>query len=172
MKRFSLYCLFLVNVQITIGQQSYSTPNNFFDLRKQILSNIKNETVQFNEPEDEKDNAMAKFKRREQFMLPRVGPKGVMFNSDAVYNAYNNYYAQNKTPFNINPWSAIGPFYDPPSGPYYGTRVGVGRVNCIAQHPLDSQTLYIGSMGGGIWKTINGGRSWTCLDNQLPSMST
>lgn len=171
MKRFSLYCLFLVNVQITIGQQSYSTPNNFFDLRKQILSNIKNETVQFNEPEDEKDNAMAKFKRWEQFMLPRVGPKGVMFNSDAVYNAYNNYYAQNKTPFNINPWSAIGPFYDPPSGPYYGTRVGVGRVNCIAQHPLDSQTLYIGSMGGGIWKTINGGRSWTCLDNQLPSMS-
>jgi hypothetical protein len=75
MKRFSLYCLFLVNVQITIGQQSYSTPNNFFDLRKQILSNIKNETVQFNEPEDEKDNAMAKFKRWEQFMLPRVGQK-------------------------------------------------------------------------------------------------
>jgi hypothetical protein len=43
-----------------------------------------------------------------------------------------------------------------------------GQVNVIAVHPADANTLYIGASEGGVWKTTNGGASWTPLtDFQL-----
>src|SRR5438445_40885 len=43
-----------------------------------------------------------------------------------------------------------------------------GQVNAIAVHPADANTLYIGASEGGVWKTTNGGASWTPLtDFQL-----
>jgi photosystem II stability/assembly factor-like uncharacterized protein len=43
-----------------------------------------------------------------------------------------------------------------------------GQVNAIAVHPTDANTLYIGASEGGVWKTTNGGASWTALtDFQL-----
>ncbi|MGB3799330.1 MAG: hypothetical protein WA952_05905, partial [Lewinella sp.] len=34
-----------------------------------------------------------------------------------------------------------------------------GRVSCLAVHPDDAATVYIGAGGGGVWKTINNGAS-------------
>ena len=48
---------------------------------------------------------------------------------------------------------------------------GVGRINVIAFHPTDSNTYFVGSPGGGVWKTINNGLSWTSLTDQLPLLS-
>ncbi len=44
-----------------------------------------------------------------------------------------------------------------------GWNPGVGRITSITVHPLDSNIIYIGSPGGGVWKTINGGLTWTPL---------
>src|SRR5437588_9710314 len=40
-------------------------------------------------------------------------------------------------------------------GPYRG-----GRVVAVTGDPLDSQTFYFGSTGGGVWKTTDGGITW------------
>ena len=58
-------------------------------------------------------------------------------------------------------WSPVGP---------YGTSTlfGVGRINCIAFHPTDPNTYYLGFGQGGIWKTTNGGKSYIPLGDQLP----
>lgn len=43
-----------------------------------------------------------------------------------------------------------------------------GQVNAITVHPTDANTLYIGASEGGVWKTSNGGGTWTPLtDFQL-----
>ena len=42
-------------------------------------------------------------------------------------------------------WTSLGP-----------SNVG-GRVRSIAIHPSDANTMFAGSVGGGIWKTTNGG---------------
>ncbi len=36
-----------------------------------------------------------------------------------------------------------------------------GRISCIAVHPEDKQTWYIGVASGGVWKTTNAGITWT-----------
>lgn len=35
-----------------------------------------------------------------------------------------------------------------------------GRINCIAVHPKNSNTIFAGSVYGGIYKSSNGGQSW------------
>ena len=40
-------------------------------------------------------------------------------------------------------------------GPHRG-----GRVVAVAGDPVDKQTFYFGSTGGGVWKTRDGGKSW------------
>src|SRR5437773_2592529 len=40
-----------------------------------------------------------------------------------------------------------------------------GRVRSILIHPTTPSTMWVGSVGGGIWKTLNGGASWFPLDD-------
>src|SRR5262245_27035070 len=40
-------------------------------------------------------------------------------------------------------------------GPHRG-----GRVTSVAGIPGDAATYYFGTPGGGVWKSINGGRTW------------
>ncbi len=61
-------------------------------------------------------------------------------------------------------WKLVGPL---------GTssaNKGVGRVNIVAVDPNNINILYLGTPVGGIWKSVNGGDSWTALSDQLPSI--
>src|SRR5436190_5943334 len=44
-------------------------------------------------------------------------------------------------------WRAVGPFR-------------AGRVNAVSGVPGQPNTFYFGSVGGGVWKTTNSGRTW------------
>lgn len=46
-----------------------------------------------------------------------------------------------------------------------------GRLRAIVIHPTTPNTMWIGSAGGGIWKTTNGGASWAPCDDFLPSLA-
>ena len=63
--------------------------------------------------------------------------------------------AQNDSGFDVDPalfqaleWRNIGPFRG-------------GRVTAVAGHPDQPFTYYMGATGGGVWKTTNGGVSWS-----------
>src|SRR3981189_947184 len=54
----------------------------------------------------------------------------------------------------------------PPQGP------GGGAVQAILLDPaLGSQTMFVGGVNGGIWRTTNGGASWTSLADHQASLS-
>ena len=42
-----------------------------------------------------------------------------------------------------------------------------GRVTGVATDPKDANTIFIATAGGGVWKTFNGGQSWTPLTDNL-----
>src|SRR5690349_4141625 len=49
-----------------------------------------------------------------------------------------------------------------------GSQRNNGMVTAIAVHPSDSNIIYIGTAGGGVWKTRDGGNTWRPLfDRQL-----
>lgn len=55
-------------------------------------------------------------------------------------------------------WRMIGPFR-------------AGRVNAVSGVIAEPNTFYFGSVGGGVWKTINSGRTWQPVFDSQPVAS-
>src|SRR6201982_4071601 len=51
-------------------------------------------------------------------------------------------------------------------GPYRG-----GRVLAVSGVPGDPYTYYFGGVAGGVWRTIDGGNTWTPLFDKEPISS-
>jgi hypothetical protein len=69
-------------------------------------------------------------------------------------------------------WTAIGPGrIDEPDCCYAGVAFQAnGRVNSIAVDPDNASTLYLGSAGGGVWRSDDGGSTWRPLTDQQISL--
>ncbi|MCF8464709.1 MAG: T9SS type A sorting domain-containing protein [Flavobacteriales bacterium] len=78
-----------------------------------------------------------------------------------------NPFAQDRSS-NTGNWSLVGPTDYVRYGDGYNG--GVGRVNCIAFHPSDPNTIFCGTPAGGLWKSSDLGSSWVCLTDGLPSL--
>jgi photosystem II stability/assembly factor-like uncharacterized protein len=59
-----------------------------------------------------------------------------------------------------------------PTDGYYGDggSPGLGRVNVIAFHPTDPNTIYAGTPAGGLWRTTDLGVSWHPLTDGIPRL--
>ena len=64
-------------------------------------------------------------------------------------------------------WSPVGPITKPPSANSSYSH-GMGRINCIAFHPTNPDIYWIGVAQGGVWKTTDGGSTYTPLTDNLP----
>jgi len=47
-------------------------------------------------------------------------------------------------------------------GPFRG-----GRSLAVVGHPSQSNTFYFGAVGGGVWKTEDGGNVWNCISDSI-----
>lgn len=66
-------------------------------------------------------------------------------------------------------WTQVGPVANPAINGY-SAFPGKGRVNVVAEDPTNTQILYAGSAAGGIWKTTNGGSTWTAKSDNLAGL--
>ncbi len=65
-------------------------------------------------------------------------------------------------------WYASGPILDTVT-----TRdliPGVGRVTSVAFHPTNPDILLAGSPAGGLWRSLDGGQTWSTNTDQLPTL--
>jgi photosystem II stability/assembly factor-like uncharacterized protein len=58
-------------------------------------------------------------------------------------------------------WTPIGPAPIPNGQTVAPTSAVSGRVSAIAVHPTNPDTAYVGAAQGGVYRTTNGGASWT-----------
>lgn len=114
------------------------------------------------------DGPYTRFKRWEWYWEQHLMPDGTFPPSDIIHTEWKNYrnahpehFATEKTTTGT-PWKFAGPSNSPGKGE------GIGRLNCIAFHPADVNTFWVGSPSGGLWKTTNGGTSWTTTTDELP----
>jgi hypothetical protein len=68
----------------------------------------------------------------------------------------------------VGSWTELGPFSVNRTGSW---APGFGRIQAIAIHPSNVNVIYVGSPGGGIWKSTNAGGAWLPLtDNDATRM--
>ncbi|MDA4129008.1 MAG: hypothetical protein OK422_06105 [Thaumarchaeota archaeon] len=71
-------------------------------------------------------------------------------------------------------WAELGPkpIVKPSATPnYYGTAPFSGRITAIAINSSNPQTIYVGGAQGGVWKSTDGGSTWTPLTDSQPSLA-
>jgi len=115
-----------------------------------------------------KGNGWKVFKRWEYINELRVLPDGKLRAPDYVLNEIRKYREMHPAKSLNGNWSLIGPIALP--GNSTSQPNGLGRVNCMAFHPVNANLFYAGSPSGGIWKTSDGGITWSVLISDLPSI--
>lgn len=64
-------------------------------------------------------------------------------------------------------WQPLGPFTHTNTGSWSS---GQGRVNFVYEDPNNSNTVYLGSPAGGIWKSTDAGVNWQPMSDYLPQI--
>jgi photosystem II stability/assembly factor-like uncharacterized protein len=152
---FSLSALQLYAQQQDWVQMMHEKNANFFTI--QALFEDAFEGV-----EDKKGTGWKQFKRWEYYYQNRVDASGNFPAEGHVLTEMQNYYANHQMKSYLTGsgnWTALGPIYKPNNGT--GQPNGNGRLNCIAFHPTDPNTIYVGAPSGGFWKSTDNGASWT-----------
>lgn len=110
------------------------------------------------------------FQRWKEEMQYWIDEKGNRLNPADVaaeYRRFNDNSQTHKTQNTIQStnWTEIGPW----SWTYTSSWApGLGRIDAIAIHPMNTSIIYAASPNGGCWKTSNGGTNWTSLtDGQI-----
>lgn len=151
-----------------------SAAPSFFEIQKSFNTywNAKGlDMTDRDQMDDDEDGAYGEYiqyKRWEWFASKRVSPTGQSPNPMIAYLERNRIEQQDKQRTDKKAllsasWTSIGPASIPTKG-------GEGRLNCVAVNPLDTNTIYVGSPSGGLWKTTNGGTTWTPTSDYLATL--
>jgi len=158
--------IFLIVPQFLLAQNwidKMQDPNeNFYEVQEEFNAYWENKTI-------EKGKGWKQFKRWENFIEQRVFPDGVQ-HPELLLEEYNNLQEANNQ-FNVLPpnvWTQVGPSNVPLQSD--GSKRGIGRVNTIAFHPTDANTIYVGAPAGGFWKSVNGGQTWQTSTDFLANL--
>lgn len=109
------------------------------------------------------------YKRWESYMAPRVYPSGNLLLPSTNYTNFMNWQSENpqsrsNVEILLGSWTPIGPIGKPSTLPGQANqayRTGTGRINFIRVDPANALKIFIGTPDGGLWKSIDGGASWT-----------
>jgi photosystem II stability/assembly factor-like uncharacterized protein/PKD repeat protein len=136
---------------------------DFYDIQRAFNEYWKNRPV-------ERSKGYNPFKRWEYFMEPRVYPSGRL-PAAIIWKEIQREESREKADLAVAAnWTFLGPDDTPRDFNYQNLRGGSGRINCIAFHPFNSNIIYIGAPSGGLWKTTNGGQTWTTSTDQLAAI--
>jgi hypothetical protein len=141
-------------------------------------TNFQNEVDAFNEywkthNKNIKGSGYKPFKRWESFYENQLNPDGTIVTPQQLWAAWevkNNAKANRSNSAMALPpsnWQPVGPFSHTNTGSWSS---GQGRTSAVAIDPLDTNTIYVGSPAGGIWKSTDSGTTWTPLSDDLPQI--
>ena len=102
------------------------------------------------------------FKRWEHFNKARCYPSGHPPIPDQLWKEAQK--PRSKAAASSASWEALGPLQIPDNGG------GMGRVNCIEFNPLNANEVYAGTPDGGLWRSSDGGVSWSSNTDQLVNL--
>jgi len=120
--------------------------------------------------QEKPENKDYQFDRWRWYWQQHLDANGYLLSPVKTYNAWKAYEDAGSASRTTNTSGASWIFQgdDSSSGQ---NNDGVGRIAVIAFHPTVANTYWIGSAGGGAWKTTNNGATWTNMTNSMPLLS-
>ena len=136
---------------------------NFFETQNAFYTYWKGRKI-------EKGGGYKPFKRWEHFMAQQVDEKGNKPQAYQIINELQNVQTQipSAAMTSSSGWQEVGPVQLPSNGT--GQPNGLGRINAIGFHPTDANTFYAGAPAGGLWKTTDGGSTWSSNTDHLATL--
>ena len=159
---------------IVISQNTIESHNkkqaNFYEIQKNFNNYCKENNIVKGKitikGRTQKAPGYKQYKRWEWFWEHRVDSLGNFPKNNTVWEEWEKQRSNNhQTTKSNNIWKPRGPYSkDIESG------IGLGRINCVEFHPTDTNTMWIGTPSGGMWKTTDGGISWAPITDSLPTL--
>ena len=163
---FFLFC-WIFFIQCFFAQNFYKNKTN----QALTFNELKSQFNDFKKSHDlSKEKYWKNYKRWEQEMELHTNTKGEPAGFDEYIDEaikMANYKQQQSKNNSSAIWTPFGPNVLPNNQTGYMEN-GIGRINCIAFHPTNPTTFFVGVAQGGVWKTTNNGASWTPLSDNLP----
>jgi len=162
------FCLLLITFCCSVLLQAQSFIKNTQN-RSLSFKEVQQQFADFKKKTDLKDVKHWKnFKRYEMDMVLHSNGSGEPAGfKDYIEEAIEVSESKQNQKSAASPWFPFGTNAVPSNFTGYMEN-GIGRVNCVAFHPTDTNTFYVGVAQGGLWKTTNGGASYTPLTDNLP----
>lgn len=174
MKKKFLFALVLFAKSLFAQEwvEKMADPNaNFYDAKASF------EAYWSTHDHTEKGKGYKVFKRWENFVGPRVYPSGNLSQLGLTtknYEAFLKDYQKSSLTKQIGgnnliasaTWTPMGPM-GPLAGSAGSQLLKSGRIGFITVTPGNLNTLWVGAPAGGLWKSTNGGVSWTTNTDYL-----
>lgn len=173
--RFAICRVFVVGLFFTFYAQTVAAQSwieaadkagNFFTVRDSFEK-------EWEGREYERGRGYKQYQRWANFMQKRMSPDGAFPDPAAAWKGYLDFKNKNggAEKSSLLPpltWTPLGPTdWEVGSQPI---TPGNGRLNVIVQDPVDANKIYVGASSGGLWRSTNGGTTWTPLTDGIPAM--
>jgi Secretion system C-terminal sorting domain len=173
--------IFAQSKKVVQWRDLFSNPKvNFYDLQKAFEKEEEKEEKRIKRAKRrgiilKENEGFEIFKRWEAYAGPRVYPSGDLTLPSSAYANFlawqqNNSINNKKT--RAGSWYSIGPIGKPVSTPALAYRTGTGRINFIRFDPKNNNNIFIGTPDGGLWRSTNGGTSWTTNTDLLTAIGS
>lgn len=180
MKKLSLFLSYLLSVVVLTAPDKVYAQNNIeslFQLMEDPNANFydvqKYAENYFSTHSSGKGTGYKQYKRWEYDMAYYIDESGNRLNKDALIEAGINFRTAHKSQASRGAvaadqsnWVDLGPVYWKRTSSW---APGLGRIDCIAVDPKNENLIYAGSPEGGLWKTTNGGATWTIVSEKIPT---
>ena len=164
---FFLLSFIQVNAQkIDYKDEATKENSNFYEI-------VKETRKQFLEKEFQSKGVASKSLKKERKQFERwvyawkdkvnvdgTFPKNILDKQEYLNLLLNNSNSSAKTSSTIKPWVQIGPTVNVEQNGYT-QYPGLGRINVVAVDANNPLIMYAGAAAGGLWKTTDGGSTWT-----------
>ncbi|WP_339625132.1 T9SS type A sorting domain-containing protein [uncultured Winogradskyella sp.] len=120
----------------------------------------------------ERGHGYKPFKRWQYFAERAMDETGKLKTPEFYYNELENYNAQTNSEgvtskTIVGTWEEMGPTYWNATSGY---NPGVGRVTSVAIEEGNLNHIIVGSHTGGVWKSTDGGTTWSVLTDNLANI--